>query len=92
MKPNEIIERLRVIRKKLESVVHFMSATQADLDAALTAIGDTVSQIIAEVVALIAKIQATVPAADFTAEVSSIQALQTSLQDAADKAKAVTGQ
>jgi hypothetical protein len=81
-----------------------MAATQQDLDNAVTALGTVltnedslVSQLIAQVTALIAKVQAN-PSADFSAEVAQLNAAATdiqtqseSLQASLTAAKGVTG-
>jgi len=60
------------------------------LDAAITKIGTDVTAIVAEVVALIAKVQAN-PGGDYTTEVTALQSMASSLETSIAAAKAVTG-
>jgi hypothetical protein len=66
-----------------------MAATQADMDAALTAFEQAVQADISEIQAALTAIQQKIgPSVDLSAEVARIQAVQQSLQAEADAVKA----
>lgn len=67
-----------------------MDQDKVALDTALTAIGALVTQLVAEIPLLIAKVQAA-PTADFSTEVTALNSMASAIQTAIDQAKPVTG-
>lgn len=87
----EIIERLEVMDEMLEEInrkVDLLMTDQAALDAAVADIGTHADSIDAAVTALVAKINASPAAADFTAEVATLTTASGNLQTATDAANA----
>lgn len=68
-----------------------MANTQADLDTALTSLGNDIGTLVAEVPLLIAKIQAN-PTGDFTTEIAAMNSMAASVQNAIALARPITGQ
>jgi len=82
----------RLILKQLQKIqedIKIMATTLAQLDTALAANTAAVSQVVTDVTALIAKINASPAAADFTNEVNSLASSTTALQGADVSSQAV---
>ena len=68
-----------------------MVNSQQDLDTALTAVGNGLTALVAEIPLLIAKVQAN-PTGDFTTEVAALTAMASEIQNSISLARPITGQ